>query len=84
MTTFKFHEGQKVAIRGDCPRLGLRTGDIGVIWALYDIEPPSYEVTFTRTNEEAFDMTLSEDEITAAKTIGRGRSASRDRSVERV
>ena len=62
---FKFHEGQSVTLREDRPYLGLKAGDTGVVWALYATEPPAYEVTFGRSDDVAFDMTVTEDEVEA-------------------
>ena len=64
---FRFEEGQKVAVRDDYPELDLKAGDVGVSWALYDITPPAYEVTFC-TRGEQFDMTMQEEELTPAIT----------------
>ena len=37
---FQFNEDEMVALREDYPVLELRAGDTGVIWMLYDTEPP--------------------------------------------
>ena len=60
---FKFHEGQSVALREDHLSLGLKAGDTGVVWALYATEPPAYEVTFGGSDDVAFDMTVTEEEV---------------------
>ncbi len=65
---FKFHEGQSVALREDRPSLGLKSGDTGVVWAQYATEPPAYEVTFGRSDDVDFDMTVTEDEVEAVDT----------------
>src|SRR5438105_1307127 len=57
---FRYHEGETVAVRQDWAELGLKAGDTGTIWALYNIEPPAYEVTFRTSEGESFDMTLTE------------------------
>ena len=62
---FQFSEGEVVALREDYPILELRAGDTGVIWMLYDTEPPAYDVTFRASNGRAFDMVVNEDEIAA-------------------
>jgi hypothetical protein len=64
---FEFDEGQSVSLRQDRPNLGLKAGDIGVIWARYANEPPSYEVTFKDAAGQEFDMTLAEDELVNAR-----------------
>jgi hypothetical protein len=63
--TFRFKEGDAVQLKVDRPALGLRAGDAGTVWALYALEPPAYEVTFPTENGDAFDVTLTEDELLA-------------------
>ena len=60
---FKLVEGAVVAIKNDNPQLGLVAGDTGIIWALYDIEPPAYEITFRLQNGEEFDALMYETEL---------------------
>lgn len=62
---FKFSEGAQVALKTDNPVLGLSAGDSGTLWALYDTQPPAYEVTFRPQNGEQFDALMYEDELTA-------------------
>lgn len=61
---FKFSEGAQVAIKTDNSVLGLSAGDYGTIWALYDTQPPAYEVTFRTPNGEEFDALMYEEELT--------------------
>ena len=63
--TFRFKEGERVRLKEDRPALGLRAGEPGVIGALYALESPAYEVTFGGTDEQAFDLTLTEDDLLA-------------------
>lgn len=44
--------------------MGLSAGDCGTIWALYDTQPPAYEVTFCTQEGEDFDALMYEDELT--------------------
>lgn len=60
---FKFNEGSQVVLRNDNPALGLSAGDSGTIWALYDTQPPAYEVTFRPQNGEEFDALMYEAEL---------------------
>ena len=62
---FNFAEGQTVALKEDNTQLGLRAGDQGVIWALYDHDPPMYEVTFKTDDGLEIDFSVAEDEIRA-------------------
>lgn len=63
---FRFREGASVALKDDNPVLGLRAGDQGVVWALYDVRPRAYEVTFQTQEGEAFDVLIAEDELAAS------------------
>ena len=60
---FLFAEGAIVALKNDKPGLDLKAGDQGVIWALYETQPPMYEITFHGCNGQDFDITLAENEI---------------------
>ena len=61
---FKFSEGACVALKNDNPQLGLVAGDTGVVWALYETQPPAYEVTFRTRDGEEFDALTYEEELT--------------------
>ena len=66
---FKFSEGDSVALTEDHPSLGLRAGDIGIVWMMYTTTPLAYDVTFSGINGEDFDMVLEEDELTVPSAI---------------
>ena len=68
---FKFAEGATVAVKSDNHQLGLVAGDTDVVWALYEIEPPAYEVTFSPQNGEEFDALMYEQELTEPSMAGR-------------
>ena len=70
---FRFHEGQKVSIKEDRPAGGIRAGDIGKIWALYDTNPVHYEVTFRASDGRDVDITLGENELDAVPPQARSR-----------
>lgn len=61
---FKFAEGAAVTIKNDNPTLGLTAGEAGKVWALYDTQPPAYEVTFCTEGGDEFDALMYEDELT--------------------
>jgi hypothetical protein len=61
---FRFAEDSVVALAANDPGLDLNAGTIGVVWALYNTIPPSYEVTFTGKDGLKFDVTMSEEELT--------------------
>ncbi|MGI4788624.1 MAG: DUF4926 domain-containing protein [Janthinobacterium lividum] len=66
---FQFSEGDLIALREDYPVLGLRAGDKGIVWMLYDTEPPAYDVTFSAPNGRSFDMVVNEEEIEAVPAL---------------
>lgn len=68
---FRFAEGEAVAATEEYPLIGLKPGDVGIIWALYTTTPPGYEVTFQTEDNEPFDITMSEEELVAAPEAGR-------------
>lgn len=61
---FKFSEGAQVALKTDNPILGLSAGERGTVWALYDTQPPAYEVTFHPESGDEFDALMYEEELT--------------------
>ncbi len=61
----KFREGERVILKRDQPGMGLRAGDLGVVWTRYADEPPAYEITFRDATGSEFDVTLSEEELAA-------------------
>ena len=63
---FRFYEGDTIALKADHPTLGLKAGVSGVVWALYALEAPAYEVTFRGRDGEAFDITMEEDALLPA------------------
>jgi hypothetical protein len=80
---FKFHEGQSVSLRIDYPALGMKAGEVGVVWAAYATDPASYEVTFRHADTDTFDMTVTEGDLLAidSSMTGRSRKATK-RQVE--
>ncbi len=60
---FKFHEGECVALKNDNTSLGLAAGETGTVWAMYDSQPPAYEITFCGREGTEFDALMYEDEL---------------------
>lgn len=80
---FRFRQGDAVAIREDRLELGLKAGDTGTIWALYTLETLTYEVTFRTKEDDEFDLTLEECELTSENSSGIG-AYSGHRDIESV
>lgn len=61
---FKFQEDDHVLlITNEYTKLGLKAGDKGIVWALYDTDPPAYEVIFCDLNGKNFSLPLEEEEL---------------------
>ena len=58
-----FYDGQMFEVTKSYSQLGIEAGDMGVIWATYSIQPPTFEVTTSTASREEYDITLSEDEL---------------------
>jgi hypothetical protein len=43
--------------------LGLKAGDKGKVWSLYEGDPPAYEITFSIDGETEFDALMNEEEL---------------------
>jgi len=78
---FKFNEGAYVAIKSDNTELGLVAGETGTVWALYDTQPPAYEVTFCSREGDKFDALMYEDELAEPATEQAAASSSREPSL---
>ena len=63
---FKFKEGARVKLKKGKPELGLSAGAVGKVWALYETEPLSYEVTFKTELGKELDVLVSEPELSVA------------------
>ena len=59
---FNFKEGMSIALKSGNPTLGLAESEPGEIWALYDTQPPAYEVTFCPQGGEEFGALMYEEE----------------------
>ena len=68
---FKFDESSKVVLKKANANLGLRAGAAGRIWARYETDPISYEVTFKGDDGSEFDALILEAELSTAPEIKR-------------
>ena len=68
---FKFDDGARVTLKNSNPHLALNAGSIGKVWARYDTDPVSYEVTFTGADGIEFDALVLESELAAAADMKR-------------
>lgn len=60
MTVFRFKGGEIVRLREDCEEL--KAGCCGVLWGVYDMQPPMYEACFVDATGET-DMTFEEHQV---------------------
>jgi hypothetical protein len=63
MSRLKFQYGETVTLKEDHPGVGLRAGDTGVVVALYQMDPPAYDVTFCDLDGREFDGFLYEEDL---------------------
>jgi hypothetical protein len=55
-----------VRLKQDCPHLGLRAGDCGLVWGVYGEQPSMYEATFRRADGKELDHMFAPDEADLA------------------
>ena len=60
---FAFWGGEIVAFLHDKPKDGIRVGDPGWVWGVYDLNPPVYEATFTTGDGDEIDVMFQADEV---------------------
>jgi len=65
---FKFDGGEFVRLILEDPVIedpgsGVKVGDCGVVWGVYDAEPPFYEATFVTQSGELSDLMFYENAV---------------------
>ncbi len=58
MEVKEFIGGEIVKLRVDFPEAELKSGDVGVLWGVYNTDPLSYEATFRNQRLQLVDMTF--------------------------
>jgi hypothetical protein len=66
---FKFKEDDRVALCATNPYSDLNLEGEGVVFALYNSDPPSYEVNWKDVNGVSIGMVMDEEEICKADGI---------------
>jgi hypothetical protein len=61
--TSRFREGSKVKLAASHPEIDLAAGARGTVWAVYESDPPAYDVTFADSNGTEFDALMNESEL---------------------
>ena len=59
----RFDGGELVRLKDDHPEDNLKSGDCGLVWGVYNLEPPLYEACFVDASGEFVDMRFQEDEV---------------------
>jgi hypothetical protein len=59
----RFDGGEIVRLKDDHPEDSLKAGDCGLIWGVYNLDPPTYEASFVDESGAFVDMTFLEDEV---------------------
>jgi hypothetical protein len=63
MKEFRFWGNEIVRLKKDRPDAGLKAGDCGVVWGVYDMKPPLFEASFFDENGENTDMMFEEQDV---------------------
>ena len=63
MKEFRFEGNEIVRLKQDHPDDGLKSGDCGVVWGVYDMEPPLYEASFFDQSGNHTDMMFVEQDV---------------------
>jgi len=63
MHKFRFWGDEIVRLKQDHPDGGLKAGDCGVVWGVYDFKPPFYEASFFDENGHNTDMMFGEQDV---------------------
>ena len=59
----RFDGGEIVRLNHDHPEDRLKSGDCGLIWGVYNFDPPLYEACFVDEFGEFVDMTFEKQEV---------------------
>ncbi len=63
MKTFRFDGGEMVRLKHDQPEDDLKSGDCGLVWGVYNHDPPFYEASFVDESGEFVDLMFYEEEV---------------------
>ena len=63
MKNFRFCGGEVVRLVQNHPDDGLEAGDCGLVWGVYDMEPPLYEASFFDRHGSNIDMMFVEENV---------------------
>jgi hypothetical protein len=61
--SLRFDGCEIVRLKDDHPEDALKAGDCGLIWGVYNLDPPLYEASFVDESGEFVDMMFQEDEV---------------------
>ncbi len=64
---FVFHGWETVRFLVPRPELGLTSTDLGVVWGVYDFDPPFYEATFRKQDGDQIDVEFYAEEVVLVK-----------------
>ena len=61
--TFKFEGNEIVKLKQDSPDYNLKAGDCGLLWGVYEFNPPMYEATFIDSDGNESDLMFDENDV---------------------
>ena len=59
----RFDGGEIVRLRHNYPEDELKSGDCGLVWGVYTLDPPLYEASFVNESGDSVDMMVHEEEV---------------------
>jgi hypothetical protein len=60
---FCFQGNEIVRLKHDHPDDNLKAGDCGLVWGVYDLDPPIYEASFVDQSGEFVDVMFQKEEV---------------------
>lgn len=63
MKGLAFDGGEVVRLKHDHPEDGLKSGDCGLVWGVYNLDPPFYEACFVDEFGDFTDLQFEDGEV---------------------
>jgi hypothetical protein len=78
---FRFEGGEFVRLVREVPYTDVRVGDCGVVWGVYELQPPLYEACFVMQCGELSDLMFTEDDVELLRDLNQAPCAERLREI---
>ena len=80
----RFDGGEIVRLKDDHPEDSLKSGDCGLVWGVYNLDPPLYEASFVDQYGAFVDVRFKEDEVEELADPEQARFMSRLEELRRM